>query len=167
MLSALGNILVGILSSCIAALALGPFLTTPWSYRFVVVASKCLWWTSSSVLVGDEWTLTWHVTSENFDSVNPSPLKLHRFFNVVAGEWTVKSKFGASLTYRLVGQITNGTRLTGRWFDIDGGLNGYAGALQLIMSHLKDSATGMWIGYSSTNTIKGDAISLRKIAPAA
>lgn len=161
-LASILNLVIGIVSSCIAALILGPILTTPWSYWLVVQLSKVLGRTSTSVLTGDKWVLTWHVQSANFPASNPSPIKLHRFFNVVGGEWSVTSNHSTILTYRMVGQITHGNRLTGQWFDIDGGASGYSGVLQLVFSYTKDSADGMWIGYSRSNVVKGDVITLKK-----
>jgi hypothetical protein len=159
MLTVLGNILIGVVGSCIAALILGPILTTPWSYWFVIAISKLLSWTSSD-FTGAAWTLTWHVESENFQPANPSPLRLQRFFNVVGAEWDVVATNGASYSYRLVGQLNDG-KLTGRWFDADNGRLGYSGVMQLVFSPLGDSAAGLWIGYSAANNVKSGEIVLK------
>jgi hypothetical protein len=145
----------------IASLFVGRFLEFPWSYGFIVRASKCAPWTAPKFLQRSQWEITWEVDSSSFPSRNASVMQHHVFLNLVAGEWNSQPLNGQMKTYRLVGRRSATNKLTGLWYDKNLPDLGYAGALQMVYSPLGSSASGKWIGFSADHSVKAGGISIR------
>lgn len=94
----------------------------------------------------------WHVESSHFDQANPSELKIYRFLHLIAGEATQSTATGAPYSFRILA-VLDRNLISGKWMDPL--INGYYGTFQLMLSHTRDSAKGMWVGFSSTGVVKG------------
>lgn len=153
-------------ASVIGAWLAGPLLTLTWSYWLARGLSAVLFWTAPAIFRSGHWQMEWHVDSTRFHPINKSSLALFPFANVIAGEWQAETTDKKLLTYRMIAIHSPSTKLTGRWFDSVGDDLGYVGGMQLIVSPTRNSAQGLWLGFSSDGIVKaGNMILTRTDSP--
>ncbi|KZD21536.1 hypothetical protein A4A58_14360 [Tardiphaga robiniae] len=100
-----------------------------------------------------DWKQTWYVDENGKERPYSSNIKIYKFLNLVACEFTYEAKNGQNVDAQIVGLIDNGRFITGRWFNANDP-SGYHGALQLRRSGDSQRFEGAWIGLSDTSGVK-------------
>jgi len=94
------------------------------------------------------WQATWHVQSSRFpESVSDSSVTVRQFFNRIYVKFQ-----NEDLRFHAKGVIDSNRYVTGTWSDSIQG--GYHGAFQLIIDPKSRNMKGLWIGYSTSGSVK-------------
>jgi hypothetical protein len=144
----------GIPASIIATFLFGQPLTILAGFRSIRLLSKIRSRISRDGVFDGDWSQNWEVESSNFLPVNPGPLKIFRFFNLIAAETSMTSASGTGYDVRVVAVLDRNT-ITGKW--MDPAPHGYYGSCQFRLSNLREGAKGRWLGFSDDGTIKTGA----------
>lgn len=105
------------------------------------------------------WQQKWHVESTSAPSANESTLQLKQLGRRVSAEFKSLGR-----TYCINGEISQGTYLTGSWYDEAEGST-YHGAFQLRIRPNDDAMIGKWIGFAESGEIKGGLWEWRRASP--
>ena len=143
---------VGIPASMVAAWVLGPIATIFCGFHVTKIFSALRKKVKRDEIFDQAWRQTWCVDSSKFQRSNSSPLNLYKIMHIVAGEATMVTSTGQTISFRIIGAIDSNRYITGKWMDPEAG--GYYGAFQLIMDPTRESAAGTWVGFSSSGTVK-------------
>jgi hypothetical protein len=146
----LGGVL-GIPASIIGTFLLGQPLTILAGFRTIRFLSKVRSTISNDQVFDGDWSQSWAVESSNFLPDNPGPLKIFRFFNLIAAETSMTSASGTGYDVRVVAVLDRNI-ITGKW--MDPAPLGYYGSCQFQLSNLREGAKGRWLGFSTNGTIK-------------
>lgn len=149
---AIAGIPAGILASILASVLQGPVLNGLAGHTVIRILSFVRPWRSSDF--DGKWQMEWHVQSDRFPQINITPITFYPFWKFLSGAYSVTTSRGSIRHYRIVARITDGQRITGRWYDTRA--SGYHGALQMIISPAQEALFGRWIGFSSQGTVKSD-----------
>lgn len=133
-------------------------LAIAWNYRLARILCPWLRWTAPKLWKDKTWQVEWSVESDQFPPQVRSEFIVYPFLNLLAADWTWTSVEGHKLTYHLVGAVAGTNKLTARWFDPES--EGYFGALQVVVSPLRNEARGIWIGFSANGSVKAGDVRL-------
>jgi hypothetical protein len=144
---------LGIPASMVAALILGPAATILCGFHAAKLLARAQRRMRPDAVFDAAWSQTWLVTSDTFQPINSSGLRLHRFLHIVAGEADMQTVAGRQISFRLLAVLDASSRcITGKWMDPNEG--GYYGAFQVILTPTRECAEGLWVGFSSKGMVK-------------
>jgi hypothetical protein len=146
--------LLGVPSSMVASVMLGPSLTIIFGFGTVKLLARVRQMMRRDELFDILWTQQWSVTSPNYPEDNHSDLKIYRFLNFIAAETGIATVCGRKYQFRIIATMDRQV-ITGKWMDPDP--SGYYGAFQLLMSPTHEAVNGRWLGFSSKGTVKSGA----------
>lgn len=151
---------IGVLSSLIAALLIGPVLETIATYKVICILSF-LFTRFQDKTFEEPWNQIWEVRSSHFARSNTSPIVFRKFAQFLTADTYNKTLNGQIIHWRLVAKISRKTFVTGTWYDLN--RSGYHGAFQMSLAPHMESATGIWIGFATNGSVKsGRLIWVRK-----
>lgn len=145
--------LLGIFGSMIATIIMNPVIEKLSGFATIRRLSGLLPSFLRDKRLDVGWRQTWTVNEAGVQNSYSSDIKIFRFLNLVACEFTYPAKNGATVTAHIVGQFEVGRFLVGRWFNM-ADTQGYRGALQLQRSGDGQRFEGVWVGLSDGGGIK-------------
>ena len=104
-----------------------------------------------------QWLQEWQVESNNVPPINPSHVELKQLGRRVSAKFQSLGR-----TYCVNGEISQGTYVTGTWYDEAEGST-YHGAFQLRIRPKNDEMIGRWIGFAESGEIKTGPWKWRRI----
>ncbi|HEY0018531.1 MAG TPA: hypothetical protein VGC13_19645 [Longimicrobium sp.] len=108
-------------------------------------------------LLAGTWQQQWAVESTNFPPVNPSTVQMKQLGKRVSAKFA-----SAGRMYFVNGEVSQGTYLTGTWYDEAEGST-YHGAFQLRIRPNNDSMVGKWVGFGESGEIKTGVWEWRRV----
>lgn len=136
---------IGAVFGLVLTLLAQPFLENPVSGFLVRLLGSAQ--RTKQSLAGN-WQQQWSVESTTSPSKNSSQVELKQLGRRVSAKFESLGR-----TYCVSGEISQGTHLTGTWYDEAEGST-YHGAFQLRISPKDDSMIGKWVGFAESGEIK-------------
>lgn len=107
------------------------------------------------------WAVTWTVQSDTFPEVNTGVGELYCLGKAIAIEVEFVSTDGTKRAYHFVGNSISKV-ITGEWLDGVFAKDGYYGSFQLVANDMGNAASGKWLGFSSSNSVKSGPLVWQK-----